>query len=132
MAEDTTTYTYSCGTQSGFEFYIIGDDIRADFDFCKGSQTGAASIAGNLDEMLQHLKVATSNVDAFYFEGGSTVSDLSKLYTEIEKDVNELKDGLNTLHGAIMTDIDNVNAELKKNFGYWKGRKLFQKEAKKN
>lgn len=132
MAEDTTTYTYSCGNQTGIEFYIIGDDIRADFDFCKGSATGTDSIAGNLDEMLINLKTATSNVNAFYFENGSSVNDLSALYTEIEKDVIELKNGLDTLHSAIMTDIDNVNAELKKNFGYWKGRKLFQKESKKN
>ena len=132
MAEDTTTYTYSCGDKTGFEFYIIGDDIKAEFDFCKGNQTSAASIAGNLDEMLVHLKTATSNGDAFYFKGASEVSDLSELYSELEKDVNELKNGLNVLHAAIMTDIDNVNAELKKNFGYWVGRKLVQKEAKKN
>jgi hypothetical protein len=31
-----------------------------------------------------------------------------------------------------MTDIDNVNAELDKNFGYWKGRKLGRKESKKS
>ena len=31
MAEDTTTYTYSCGDKSGFEYYVLGDDIRAEF-----------------------------------------------------------------------------------------------------
>ena len=86
----------------------------------------------NLDEMLRHLKNATTNVNAFYFEAGSSVSDLGPLYTEIEKDVNELKDSLNVLHSAIMTDIDNVNAELDGNFGYWLGRKLARHESKKN
>ena len=132
MAEDTTTYTYSCGNHSGFEYYILGVDIRADFAFLKGNATGTDSIAGNLDEMLRHLKNATSNVNAFYFESGSTVSDLSDLYLEIEKDVNELKTSLSTLHSAFMTDIDNVNAELDGNFGYWKGRKLARHESKKN
>ncbi len=69
MAEDTTTYTYSCGDKSGFEYYVLGDDIRAEFDFLKGNNTSTAAIAGNLDEMLMHLKVATSNTNAFYFEG---------------------------------------------------------------
>lgn len=132
MAEDTTTYTYSCGNKSGFEYYVLGDDIRAEFDFLKGSNTSTSSIAGNLDEMLRHLKNATTNVNAFYFEAGSSVSDLGPLYTEIEKDVNELKDSLNVLHSAFMTDIDNVNAELDGNFGYWIGRKLARHESKKN
>lgn len=132
MAEDTTTYTYSCGDKSGFEYYVLGDDIRAEFDFLKGNNTSTSSIAGNLDEMLRHLKNATTNVNAFYFEAGSSVSDLGPLYTEIEKDVNELKDSLNVLHSAIMTDIDNVNAELDGNFGYWLGRKLARHESKKN
>lgn len=132
MAEDTTTYEYSCGNKSGFEYYVLGDDIKAEFDFLKGNNTSTSSIAGNLDEMMIHLKTATSNADAFYFENGASVSDLSALYTEIEKDVNALKDNLNVLHSAFMTDIDNVNAELDKNFGYWVGRKLGRKESKKN
>ncbi len=132
MAEDTTTYTYSCGDKSGFEYYVLGDDIRKEFDFLKGSGTGTATIAGNLDEMLKYLKLATSNTDAFYFENGTTVTDLEDTYLEIEKDVKDLRSNLDVLHAAIMTDIDNVNAELDKNFGYWVGRKLARKESKKN
>lgn len=132
MAEDTTTYEYSCGNQSGFEYYVLGDDIRAEFDFLKGSGTGTATIAGNLDEMLKYLKTATSNTNAFYFENGSTVQELESTYLEIEKDTNDLKSNLDVLHAAIMTDIDNVNAELDANFGYWVGRKLARKESKKN
>lgn len=132
MAEDTTTYTYSCGDKSGFEYYVLGDDIRKEFDFLKGSGTGTATIAGNLDEMLKYLKIATSNTDAFYFENGSTVNELEDTYLEIEKDVKDLRSNLDVLHAAIMTDIDNVNAELDKNFGYWVGRKLARKESKKN
>ena len=132
MAEDTTTYTYSCGDKSGFEYYVLGDDIRKEFDFLKGSGTGTVTIAGNLDEMLKYLKLATSNTDAFYFENGTTVTDLEDTYLEIEKDVKDLRSNLDVLHAAIMTDIDNVNAELDKNFGYWVGRKLARKESKKN
>ncbi len=132
MSEDTTTYEYSKGDCSGFEYYVLGNDIRKEFDFLKGSATGTDSIAGNLDECLVHLKKATSNVDAFYFDNGAVVSDLNNLYLEIEKDINDLKDSLNILHAAFMTDIDNVNAELDGNFGYWLGRKLVRKESKKN
>ena len=132
MAEDTTTYTYSCGDKSGFEYYVLGDDIRKEFAFLKGSGTGTATIAGNLDEMLKYLKIATSNTDAFYFENGSTVNELEDTYLEIEKDVKDLRSNLDVLHAAFMTDIDNVNAELDKNFGYWVGRKLARKESKKN
>ena len=132
MAEDNTTYEYTCGDQTGFEYYVLGDDIRKEFDFLKSSGTGTSTIAGNLDEMLKHLKVATSNTDAFYFENGSTITDFNDVYLEIEKDVKDLKSGLDVLHKAIMTDIDNVNAELDKNFGYWKGRKLGRKESKKS
>jgi hypothetical protein len=132
MAEDNTTYEYTCGDQTGFEYYVLGDDIRKEFDFLKSSGTGNSTIAGNLDEMLKHLKVATSNTDAFYFENGSTITDFNDVYLEIEKDVKDLKSGLDVLHKAIMTDIDNVNAELDKNFGYWKGRKLGRKESKKS
>ena len=39
------------------------------------------------------------------------------MYDEIKKDVEETKKCLDTVHSAYMTAIDNVNAELKTNFG---------------
>ena len=124
MAEDNTTYEYTCGDQTGFEYYVLGDDIRKEFDFLKSSGTGNSTIAGNLDEMLKHLKVATSNTDAFYFENNGAVSDINHVYEEINQDVSKLKSQLDTLHAAFMTDIDNINAELEVNFGHWVGYKV--------
>lgn len=133
MAEDTVTYEYSCGNQSGFEYYVLGDDIRKEFDFLKSSAVGNNTIAGNLNEMMNYVKSASSNSSAFLISGNSgTESDLNKFQSEMEQYVNDLKSCLDTLHSAVMTDIDNVNAELDANFGYWKGRKLFRHESKKN
>ena len=117
---NTTTKTeYTC-TKKGMQYTIIGDEIKADFDFLKSNN----EIAAKLDEMLSHLSNAAAITDAFYFENGGTASDVNHAYEEIKADVEKLKTQLDTLHAAFMTDIDNVNAELKVNFGHWIGVKV--------
>lgn len=134
MAEDSTTYTYTCGNKTGFEYYVLGDDIRREFDFLKSSNTGDNSISGNLAKMMEYIKSASSNTAAFLFKNnaGATESDFSKLEQEIQQYVKDLNSSLDVLHSAIMTDIDNVNAELDLNFGYWQGRHLARHESEKN
>ncbi len=120
--EDDGTTTkktlYSC-KQKGLQYTTIGDDIKSDFDFLL--KTG--SIAQNLDSMLKELNIASSNTSAFLFENGSSVNSIDEAYQEIETEVEKLKDLLQTLHDAFITDIDNVNAELEVNFGHWIGTK---------
>lgn len=133
MAADETTYTYTCGDKTGFEYYILGDDIRNEFDFLKSSNTGDGSIAGNLDHVLECIKSASNNTNAFYVQSASaTVNDLENFEQEISDAIDQLKSDLDVLNSAIMTDIDNVNAELDLNFGYWVGRKLARHESSKN
>lgn len=134
MAEnDTTTYTYTCGDQTGFEYYILGDDIRKEFDFLKSTNASESSISGNLRQMLECVKRASDNTSAFYVSdgAGNTENRLEDLESEINGYVRQLESSLDILHSAIMTDIDNVNAELDLNFGYWKGRKLARHESEK-
>ena len=106
------------------QYTIIGEDIKADFDFLL--PTG--EIGNKLDEMLSNLKNAADITDAFYFENGSTASDIQHVYDEIDADVKNLKNTLNTLHSAFITDIDNINAELEVNFGHWIGYKCNKAE----
>lgn len=115
----TTKTTYTC-TEEGFAYTIIGEDIKADFDFLKSDNV----IGQKLDEMLNYIKTAADIDDAFYFENGSSVYDILHVYDEIKKDVEENKKCLDTLNAAYITAIDNVNAELKTNFGYWAGYKV--------
>ncbi len=107
-----TTSKYTCESKD-LQYTIIGENIKADFDFL------IKDIPDRLDEVLSEISQASSINDAFYFENGSSVSDISKAYDEIKSDIELLKSGLTTLHSAFMTDIDNVNAELENNFGYW-------------
>lgn len=107
-----TTTKYTCQS-ADLSYTIIGDNIKDDFSFLTNT------IQNKLDEMLFELQAAASINDAFYFENGSSVSDVNKAYGEIKSDVSVAKELLNTLHSAFMTDIDNVNAELSNNFGYW-------------
>lgn len=107
-----TTSKYTCES-TDLEYRIIGDNIKADFNFINND------LPDKLTEMLAEIEAAAAVVDAFYFENGSKVSDISKAYEEIKGDVELMKAGLDTLHSAFMTDIDNVNAELANNFGYW-------------
>ncbi len=112
----TTSTTYSC-TEESLAYTIIGDEIKADFDFLKSDN----QLGQKLDEMLSYVKLASDISDAFYFENGSSVYDIVHVYDEIKKDVEENKKSLDTLYQAFITAIDNVNAELKVNFGYWAG-----------
>ena len=121
---DTTTKTsttYSC-TEESFAYTIIGEDIKADFNFLKSDDV----LGQKLDEMLNYVKIASEISDAFYFENGASVYDIVHVYEEIKKDVEDNKNSLDTLYQAYMTAIDNVNAELKLNFGYWAGYKVNQ------
>ena len=52
------------------------------------------------------------------------MTKLIQIYDEIKKDVEDNKKCLDTLHSAYIKAIDNVNAELKTNFGYWAGYKV--------
>ncbi len=116
-----TSTTYSC-SEEAFAYTIIGEDIKQDFNFLKsGDELGL-----KLDEVLNYIKVGSDISDAFYFENGSSVYDIVHVYDELKLDVDACKQCLDTLHAAYMTAIDNVNAELKVNFGYWAGYKVNQ------
>lgn len=106
----TTTTKYSCEKKS-MQYTIIGEDIKADFNFLLPGN----EMCNKLDEVLLHLKDAVA-VEAFDINGA--YKDIQHVYDEIEKDVTELKNGLSTLYNAFITDIDNVNAELEVNFGH--------------
>lgn len=112
----TTKTEYSC-EKKGMQYTIISENIKKDFDFLLSD----GEIADKLNEMLNELNSAAAIVDAFYFEGGGSVGDISKAYEEIKADVESLKGSLQVLHNAFITDIDNVNAELEVNFGHFVG-----------
>lgn len=109
-----TTVKYNA-EKKAFAYTIIGDDIKADWDFLQ--PTG--EIMNYMNEFLSYIQAAGAVTDAFNFN--DTHRDIADLYTELEADVKDLESSLQTLHSAFMTDIDNVNAELKTNFGYWVG-----------
>lgn len=106
----TTRYTVD---EKALQYTIIGDNIRADFDFIN------VTIPDKLDEMLSELSKAAAINGAFYFNNGSSVSDITHAYEEILADVEEMKIRLNELRQGFDVAIDNVNAELENNFGYW-------------
>lgn len=106
-----TTATYSCDT-SGFGYSIITDDIKSDFNFLINE------LPQKLDNAMTKINDAAAINNAFYFENGSVVSDLSAARDEIQSDINSLKTELASLHSAFMTDIDNINMELEYNFGW--------------
>lgn len=110
----TTKYTCDAAALS---YTIIGEEILNDFAFINGS------IPDKLDEMLKELGNAAAITDAFYFENGTSISDINHAYEEIKKDVELLKTGLNDLSEGYKTAIANVNAELASNFGYWTASK---------
>lgn len=112
-----TTITYNCSS-SAFAYTIMGDDIKKDFDFLLEE----GELGSLLNQFLDDLKTACDVENPFNFN--DTHTDISKLYTEIQANVNDLKTSLVTLNSALKTDIDNVNAELKTNFGYWVGGKV--------
>lgn len=106
------TVSYNC-TPKDMQYTIIGEEIKKDFDFLiKG-------IPNLLDESLKNLDSAASMSDAFYVEGSTKYSDLMHVYEELKQDIAKVKQNLTTVHGRLMTSIDNVNAELENNFGHW-------------
>ena len=107
-----TTITYSC-TPKDMQYTIIGEEIKKDFDFL------IKNIPNLLDESLNDLNAAAGTTNAFYVEGSSKYNDLMHVYEELKQDVAKVKQNLSTIHGRLMTTIDNVNAELENNFGHW-------------
>lgn len=95
----------------GVKYTVIGDNIKADFDFL------IKDIPNMLEEARKKIKSASEINDAFMVENGAKVNDLMNLYEEINKDIDDAKNQLNIVHSAFMTDIDNINAELEYNFG---------------
>lgn len=110
------TTKYTCDA-AALQYTIIGEDILNDFAFIN------TDIPNKLDEMLKELGDAAAITDAFYFENGSSVSDINHAYEEIKTDIEMLKTGLNDLKEGFKTAIANVNAELASNFGYWTASK---------
>lgn len=109
---NTKTTIFYTSTKEGFGYTIIGDNIKGDFNWLTGDMYTA------LDEFMAYIRDAAA-IQAFNFNDAH--HDISVLVPEIEADVNSLKGSLETLKGALIKDIDNVNAELKVNFGYWVG-----------
>lgn len=107
-----TTITYSCEPKD-MQYTIMGQDIKNDFNFLR------LAIPRLLDEAMKNLNSAASISDAFYVEGNAKFNDLIHVHDELKKDVENLKENLNTLYNRYMTSIDNVNAELENNFGHW-------------
>ncbi len=107
-----TTSKYVCES-ADLKYTIIGENIKEDFNFLIND------IPNKLDEALNELKAAAAITNAFYLENGTTVSDISKSYDTMFIHVSALKSSLEVLYSSFMKDIDNVNAELENNFGYW-------------
>ena len=107
-----TTTTYTCEAKD-MQYTQISEEIKADFDFL------LKQLPDKLDDALTNRKSASDISDAFYVEGSSKYSDLVHVYEEIQKDINNIKSSMSTLHERFMTSIDNVNAELGNNFGHW-------------
>lgn len=107
-----TTSSYTCES-ANLKYTIIGENIKEDFSFLQNE------MQNKLDEMLNEIQRAAQISNAFYIENGATVSDITTAYETIRKDVEILKSGLTTLHTSFIKDIDNINAELENNFGYW-------------
>lgn len=107
-----TTKKYTCESES-LSYTIIGDNIKEDFSFLTNQ------IPEKLGLVLKEIETAANISDAFYFESGNNVHDISEAYNEIKRDVELINSGLSTLYNAFVTDINNVNAELENNFGYW-------------
>jgi hypothetical protein len=109
--DNKVTASYDVDT-SGMGYSIITPDIAADFDFLTGD------LPNKLDEVAGFIQDAAGISDAFYFENGDTVQDISEAAEKLTNDINNLKGTLSTLHSAFMTDIDQINAELEYNYGW--------------
>ena len=110
-----TTYSLNADTM---DFTLLDDSIKADFNFItSGGSHG--SLIDKLETLKGKLKTACSVSNAFYFDNGSgQVDDLMVAYEEIAADIEAAIAELPTLKSAIDTDIDNINAELKNNYGW--------------
>jgi hypothetical protein len=97
---------------SGMGYSIITDDIKADFNFL------VDDMPNKLDEVGNYIEQAASINDAFYFENGGAVSDITEAADFLKTDIENLKISLADLHTAFMTDIDNINKELEYNYGW--------------
>ena len=111
IGDKNVTASYDVDT-SGMGYSIITPEIAADFDFL------ISDLPNKLDEVANYIDQAAGISDAFYFENGDTVQDISEAAEELKNDINNLKGTLSTLHSAFMTDIDEINAELEYNYGW--------------
>ena len=109
-----TTYNLDAGTM---DFTLLDDSIKADFNFLTSNYNGKC-LSDVLDTLKRKLKAACSISNAFYFENGSNVDDLMAAYDEIVGDIEEALAEIPTLRNHIDTAIDNINAELKNNYGW--------------
>ena len=109
-----TTSSYSCESQN-LQYTIIGDNINEYFKIL------IQDLPQKLDEVKKELYNAASVTDAFSISNGagSGVDNLNAMYQEIQNDIEVLKVGLGDLRSALLTDIDNINAELESNYGHW-------------
>lgn len=108
-----TTSKYSCESKN-LQYTIIGEDIKEDFSFL------VKDLPQKLDEVKKELYDAAYVENAFLFQnGGKGVANLEAMYNELQNDIETLKLGLSSLHTSLLTDIDNINAELENNYGHW-------------
>lgn len=115
---DTTISTeYSCDKKA-FAYTTISDDIKIWFDFLLEN----GSICSNLNQMLTYLQAAADIQNGFEIksEAGNS-KDIQHVYKQINSEVAKLKKSMVELHNALDKDVDNINAELDVNFGYWTG-----------
>ena len=110
--ESTITNTKYDVQVDGVKYTVIGENIKSDFDFL------IKDIPNLLEEAKKKFDEATSTSTAFYFENNYKIDGfLAKECLSIRDDINKAIEQLNTLHKALITDIDNINAELEYNFG---------------
>ncbi|MDE5830654.1 MAG: hypothetical protein K2H53_03065, partial [Clostridia bacterium] len=91
-----TTITYSCEPKD-MQYTIMGQDIKNDFNFLK------LAIPRLLDEAMKNLNSAASISDAFYVEGNTKYNDLMHVHSELQRDVEKIKENLNMLYDRYMT-----------------------------
>lgn len=109
---NTTTTIHYTSSKEAFHYTIIGENIKSDFNFL------TSDMYTGLDEFMKYIHDAGA-IKAFNFNDSHF--DISNLEPELQSDVNQLKSSLEALKNSLIKDVDNVNAELKVNFGYWVG-----------
>jgi len=106
-----TTVGYSIDT-TGIGYSKISPDIKEDFAFL------VTDLPDKLDEVAKEIDSAASITDAFTFDTGASVIDISKAQNELKADISSLKTALSELYFAFMNDIDKINDELEYNYGW--------------